>query len=90
MATFNRRPHVRSAEAGIMSRPNQDARAADEVAMLRARWERGARTAFEGEHDGGSYPPNFHTWELGRRNAWFSGFVRGYLDRLRITSEREG
>jgi hypothetical protein len=77
-----------------MSRQNQDARAAAEVDQLRAQWpeewEHGARTGFEGERDGGSYPTSFHSWEIGRRNAWFSGFVRGYLDRLRITSEREG
>jgi hypothetical protein len=77
-----------------MSAGNDRARVADEIAILRAlwpaEWERGARTGFEGEPDGGSYPPNFHTWPLDRRNAWFSGFVRGYLDRLRITSEKEG
>ena len=77
-----------------MSRPNQDARADAEIEQLRSQWPdewaQGARTGFEGESDGGSYPPNFPTWELGRRNAWFSGFVRGYLDRLRLTSERDG
>jgi hypothetical protein len=70
------------------------ARVDDEIEQLRskwpAEWEHGARTGFEGERDGGSYPPNFHIWEIGPRNAWFSGFVRGFLDRLRFTSGREG
>lgn len=76
-----------------MSCQNQDARAAAEVEQLRSRWpeewESAARIGFKGERDGGSYPAGFHTWELSRRNAWFSGFVRGFLDRLRFTSERE-
>jgi hypothetical protein len=75
-----------------MSRPNQDARAAAEVDQLRSRWPAewrdGARLAFlqipEGEREAGDYPVGFHTWELSRRNAWFAGYVRGYLDRLAL------
>lgn len=71
-----------------MSRQNQDARADAEVEQLRSKWPEewatGARTGFEGESDGASYPQGFHTWPLDRRNAWFAGFVRGYLDRLSI------
>jgi hypothetical protein len=62
--------------------------ASDEVDLIRARWrtawEKGARDGFEGERDGGSYPRGFHAWPLDRRNAWYSGFNRGFQDRLRL------
>jgi hypothetical protein len=90
MVAVDRRARVRS-EAGIMSRPNQDARDA-EVEQLRSRWPSewrdGARLAFlqipEGQREAGDYPAGFHTWELSRRNAWFSGYTRGFLDRLAL------
>jgi hypothetical protein len=72
---------------------NQDsARVAEERAMLRARWrsawEHGARVGFEGERrQGGSYPQGFARWPLDQKNAWYSGFNRGFHDRLRLASE---
>jgi hypothetical protein len=72
---------------------NARARVSDEVAMIRARWpsawENGARCGFEGERDSGSYPTGFHAWPLDRRNSWYSGYNRGYCDRLRHASEKE-
>jgi hypothetical protein len=66
---------------------------ADEIALLRARWRptwvHGAKRGFEGERQG-SYPPGFARWPLDKRNAWWSGFNRGYHDRLRLSSEKEG
>lgn len=63
----------------------------DEVDLIRARWrtawEKGARIGFEGERAGGSYPQGFHDWPLDRRNAWYSGFNRGYHDRIRLAQE---
>ena len=63
-----------------------------EVARLRDRWPNefrdGARCGFLGRTDGaretGGYPSGFHGWPLDRRNAWFSGFNRGRLDRASI------
>jgi hypothetical protein len=58
-------------------------RVLDKAARLRARWSsewaQGARAGFEGK----SYPAGFSAWPLDRRNAWFSGFNRGYCDRER-------
>jgi hypothetical protein len=79
-----------------MSRSNQDARG--EVEQLRskwpAEWKDGARLAFlqihEGPREAGGYPAGFNSWELDRKNAWFSGYVRGFLDRLSISlSEKD-
>jgi hypothetical protein len=68
-----------------------------EQTEIRARWQKefddGARCAFlckfPGEREAGGYPSGFHRWPLVRRNAWFSGFSRGFHDRLRISSAGE-
>lgn len=53
-----------------------------------AEYRDGARCAFlrrfEGEREAVGYPPGF---PLGRRNAWFAGFNRGFYDRLRIAKQ---
>jgi hypothetical protein len=57
-----------------------------------AEFDDGARCAFlcefPGEREAGGYPRGFHQWALDRRNAWFSGYSRGFHDRLRSASER--
>jgi hypothetical protein len=62
-------------------------RASDKAARIRARWPsewaQGARVGFGGARVGSSYPRGFCAWPLDRRNAWFSGFNRGYCDRER-------
>jgi hypothetical protein len=68
---------------------------AEELTRLRERWSAeftdGARCAFllrfDGERESGGYPRGFHRWPLGRRNAWFAGFSRGFHDRLRVAQE---
>lgn len=75
-----------------MSAGNDRARVSDEVARIKARWPAewrdGARCAFletfEGEREPGGYPLGFHAWPIDRRNGWFAGYVRGYLDRLAL------
>jgi len=67
-------------------------RTAFEIARLRDTWPAefrdGARCGFLSRADGprekGGYPLGFHGWPLDRRNAWFSGFNRGRLDRASI------
>lgn len=34
------------------------------------------------------YPPGFHDWPLGRRNAWFCGFNVGLIERRRTEGGR--
>ena len=68
-------------------------RASREVARLRNKWpdefRDGARLGFlgraDGEREAGSYPAGFHEWPRDRRNAWFSGFNCGRLDRANVT-----
>ena len=72
-----------------MSAGKDRARADDEIrARWPSEWRDGARTAFlqttEGLRERGDYPLGFHTWELDRRNGWFAGYVRGFLDRLAL------
>jgi hypothetical protein len=43
----------------------------------------GARRAFSGNK---LYPRGFNGWPLDRRNAWFAGWNKGYVDR----KKREG
>ena len=43
----------------------------------------GAKRAFSGNR---LYPPGFKDWPLDRRNAWFAGWNKGYVDR----KKREG
>jgi len=67
----------------------------EELDRLRAEWpdewRDAARCAFlqnyPGEREGGGYPRGFHQWPLSRRNAWFSGYSRGFHDRLRRVRE---
>ena len=51
-------------------------------------WRDGARCAFlmrfDGARERGGYPIGFHRWPLDRRNAWFTGFNRGFHDRIRV------
>ena len=69
--------------------------AKQEVAQLRQLWpdefRDGARCGFlhrfDGDRESGGYPRGFHTWLLGRRNSWFSGFNVGFQDRLRLAQE---
>ena len=72
-----------------MSTGKDRARADDEIrARWPSEWKDGARTAFletfEGEREKGGYPLGFHAWPLDRRNGWFAGYVRGFLDRLAL------
>jgi hypothetical protein len=66
-------------------------RADGERVRLREAWPHefrdGARCGFlrkfDGDREAGGYPLGFHQWPLDRRNAWFAGFNRGLIDRLR-------
>lgn len=79
----------------LQGRREDDAQTAAEIDHLRQRWpgewRDGARCAFLRRFDGaraaGGYPVGFHRWTLDRRNAWLSGFNRGFHDRLRRTQE---
>jgi hypothetical protein len=55
-------------------------------------WRDGARMAFlrpvADEREPGGYPRGFHAWPLDRRNAWWSGYSRGYHDRLSSAGAR--
>jgi hypothetical protein len=69
--------------------------AAEEIEQLRARWPAewrdGARCAFllefPGDREASGYPRGFHRWPLERRNAWFSGYTRGFFDRMRVSEQ---
>lgn len=58
-----------------------------------ADFDDGARCAFlrrfDGARERGGFPPGFHGWPLGRRNAWFAGFNVGFHDRIRFEREQE-
>jgi len=66
-----------------------------EIEAPRSRWPAefrdGARCGFllrfYGEREKGGYPKGFHLWPIGRRNAWFAGFNRGFHDRSRLARE---
>jgi hypothetical protein len=76
-------------------RCRSDSQPLDEIEQLRARWAAeyrdGARCGFlqtfEGERGKGGYPRGFGDWTLNRRNAWFSGYNRGFHDRMRVSEE---
>jgi hypothetical protein len=89
---------MRSLESKRVASPRDAAgntSAADEVAAVSRRWpnefREGARCGFlrrfVGVREKGGYPRGFHLWPLERRNAWFAGFNRGFLDRLRLAQE---
>jgi len=67
-----------------------------EIEALRECWpdefRDGARCAllrtFPGERERGGYPKGFHQWPLDRRNAWFSGYCVGYLERLALEAAK--
>ena len=66
-----------------------------EVARLRSTWpvefRDGARCGFlpraDGPREKGGYPCGFCGWPLDRRNAWYSGFNLGRLDRAHLMRE---
>jgi hypothetical protein len=68
------------------ARPNQAAAArAALCARHPAEFEAGYRFGLTGEPrppcDAAGYPIGFHTWELGRRNAWWAGWNLGHVER---------
>lgn len=62
-------------------------RAAEERERLRlaypAEFTDGARRGYSSDH---LYPSGFNDWPLERRNAWFAGWNKGYLDRKKRES----
>ena len=70
-------------------------RTSQEVSRLRETWpgefRDGARCGFLGRSSGarepGGYPSGFLGWRIDRRNAWYSGFNCGRLDRGNLTRE---
>jgi hypothetical protein len=68
--------HGAAAEAGASSA---------KIKFIADRWPEefrlGYRFGFRGKADPpcgqAGYPSGFHTWPLGRRNAWFAGWNRG-------------
>jgi hypothetical protein len=51
----------------------------------------GARCGFlqkyEGAREPGGYPKGFNAWPLAHRNAWFSGFCRGSVEKKMLVEK---